>query len=186
VDPNLRRVLSQTVRVEILERIAKRPSSARQIAEATGEPFSKIAYHTSVLCESGCIRPRDPTHTDPGERVYEIASLDNAPPPRLPLSDTTRGEVISSILRRIVEKGRAALAAGTFDGDGSRVSCDSILLDEQGLLETQAILDEAAKRIAATRAETAKRLSQTGAKRVWTTVALAAFESPEDEKSALR
>ncbi len=182
MDPNLRKVLSQAVRVEILERIGKRPSSARQIAEVTGEPFSKITYHTSVLCEAGCIRPLDPTHTDPGERIYELASLESAPS-RLLLSDETRGHAISSILRRIVERGRAALEGGTLDGDGSRVSCHSILLDEQGLQETQAILDDAAKQIAETRAATAKRLSRSGAKRIWATVALAAFESPQDDSS---
>ncbi len=75
MDPNLRRVFSQAVRAEILERIAKRPSSPRQIAELTGEPICKITYHASVLYETGCIRPRDPEPADPGERVYEIAPL---------------------------------------------------------------------------------------------------------------
>lgn len=180
MDPNLRRVFSQAVRAEILERIGKRPSSARELAEATGEPLSKMTYHTSVLRESGCIRAVNPTCEDVGDRVYEIASL--APEPsRLPLSDSTQSHAISSILRRIVEKGRAALEAGTLVRDDTRLSCESLLLDEQGLREAKAILDEAAARLAATRSATAKRLTENGAKGIQATIALAAFESPCDE-----
>jgi hypothetical protein len=180
VDPNLRRVLSQAVRAEILERIAKRPASARQIAEATGEPLSKITYHTTVLCEAGCIRPLDPDQPDPEERVYELASLESYPS-RLPLSDSTRARALSTILRRIVEKGRAALEAGTLERDHSRLSCQSLILDEQGLKETKAILDEAAERIAATRSSTARRLAESGRRGLPATVAFAAFESPRDD-----
>jgi len=183
VDPNLRRVLSQAVRAEILERIATHPSSARQIAEATGEPVCRIVYHTSVLHETGCIQPLDPDHADPGDCVYEVASLMSRPP-RLPLSDSTRGHAISSVLRRIVEKGRAALEAGTLNRDGNRLSCHSILLDEQGMQETTAILDEAAERIAAARSATARRLARSGKKGIRATVALAAFESPPGERPA--
>jgi len=168
--------------VEILERIATRPSSARQIAEMTGEPLCQIAYHTSVLYEAGCIVPLDPAQPDPGERIYEIASLDSAPP-RLSLSEHNRSRALSSILRKIVDNGRAALAAGVLDSENSRLSCHSILLDEQGLREARAILDEAAERIEAARAATAKRLVRDRGKGVRATIAFAAFESPQDEKN---
>jgi hypothetical protein len=185
VDPNLRRVLSQAVRAEILERIATLPSSARQIAELTGEPISRIVYHTSVLHETGCIRPLDPDHTDPAERVYELTEL-VSPPPRLPLSDSTRGKAIASILRRIVDRGGAALEAGTLSRADNRLSCQSLLLDEQGMRETTAILDEAAERIAAARSATAMRLARTGKKGIRATIAFAAFESAPEEGQAVR
>jgi DNA-binding transcriptional ArsR family regulator len=184
VDPNLRKVLSQAVRAEILEWIGKRPASARDIAEATGEPLSKVTYHTSVLYEAGCIRPVDAAARDPAERVYELASLE--PGARLPLSDSTRARALSSVLRRIVERGRAALEAGTLQEHASRLSCDSVLLDEQGLREAQRILDEAAERIAAARSATAKRLADTGSTGIEATIALAAFESPREEKPSQR
>lgn len=183
MDPNLRRVLSQAVRAEILERIATLPSSARQIAELTGEPVSRIVYHTSVLHETGCIRPIGQDHADPGERIYELTEL-VSPPPRLPLSDSTRGKAVASILRRIVDKGGAALEAGTLDRDDNRLSCQSLLLDEQGLRETTAILDEAAERIAAARSATAMRLARTGKKGIQATIALAAFQSAPEERRA--
>jgi DNA-binding transcriptional ArsR family regulator len=186
VDPHLRRVFAQAVRAEILERIGKRPSSARQLAEATGEPLSKMTYHLKVLHEAGCLRPVDAdADVDPGDRVYEVASL-TSEPPRLPLSEAIRDQAISSILRRIVEQGRAALEAGTLGGDSTRLSCVSILLDEQGRQEAQAILDEAAARLAAARAATAKRLSEGRAEAVRTTIALAAFESPPRQKPSRR
>lgn len=179
MDSNLRRVLSQAVRAEILERMATLPSSARQIAEMTGEPVSRITYHTLVLHQAGCIRPLDSDHAEPGERIYELTEL-VAPPPRLPLSDSTRGKAIASILRRIVDKGGEALEAGTFNRADNRLSCHSFLLDEQGLEDTAAILDEAAERIAAARNETAMRLARNGTKGMWATIAFAAFESPSE------
>jgi hypothetical protein len=183
VDPNLRRVLSQAVRVEILERIATHPSSARQIAELTGEPVCRIVYHTSVLRETGCIRPLGPEHTDPGERVYEVTSLTSRPP-RLPLSDSTRDQAIASVLGQILDRGRVAFEAGTLSRDDSRLSCLSMLLDEQGMRETTEILDEAAKRIAATRSATAKCLAGNGRKSIRATIALAAFECPHEGRPA--
>jgi hypothetical protein len=184
VDPHLRRLFAQAVRAEILERIGKQPCSARELADATGEPLSKMTYHVTVLHEAGCIRPIAPrTDEDPGERVYEIASLATEPP-RLPLSAAVRDQAISAILRHIVEQGRAALEAGTLGTDATRLSCVSIRLDEQGQREAQAILDDAASRLAATRAATAKRLSEAGDKGVRTTIALAAFEAPPKEKAS--
>jgi hypothetical protein len=186
LDPHLRKVFAQAVRAEILERIGKLPSSARELAEATGEPLSKMTYHVTVLHRSGCIRPLDPdTAEDIADRVYEVASLD-AEPARLPLSDAIRDQAISAVLGNIVEQGRAALAAGTLGTEATRLSCVSVDLDEQGRREAQLILDEAAARIAATRAATARRLSGGGVKGVRTTIALAAFESPAEEKPSRR
>jgi helix-turn-helix protein len=180
VDPHLRRVFAQAVRAEILERIGKRPSSARELAELTGEPLSMMSYHVSVLHRAGCIRPVDPDSDEaPEERAYEVASL-IAEPPRLPLSETVRDRAIAAVLGRIVERGQAALAAGTLDGDGTRLSCVSARLDEQGRREAQAILDEAAARLAAARVASARRIRNGHATAVRTTVALAAFESPPD------
>ncbi|HYP56577.1 MAG TPA: hypothetical protein VEQ41_09825 [Solirubrobacterales bacterium] len=174
------------MRAEILERIGKRPSSARQLAAASGEPLSKMTYHVTVLHRAGCIRPlAGQAEVDPGDRVYEVASL-GGEAPRLPLSDAIRDQAISSILVRIVEQGRAALEAGTLGTDATRLSCVSVLLDEQGQREAQAILDEAAARLAATRAATAKRLEGGSGAAVRTTIALAAFESPPEEKPSRR
>lgn len=186
MDPHLRKVFAQAVRAEILERIGKRPCSARELAELSGEPLSKMTYHVTVLYEAGCIRPVGPdVEDDPGDRVYEIASLASEPT-RLPLSDAIRDRAISSILLRLVEHGRAALEAGTLGSDTARLRCDAVMLDEQGRREAQAIIDEAAERLAATRAATAKRLSDGGGKGVRTTIALAAFESPAEQKPTRR
>lgn len=185
MDPHLRRVFAQAVRAEILERIGKRPSSPRELADATGEPLSKMTYHLAVLHQAGCIRLIGGEGGDPGDRVYEVASL-AAEPSRLPLSEDIRDRAISSILLRIVEQGRAALAAGTLGTDATRLSCVSVLLDEQGQREAQEILDEAAARLAAARSATAKRLSESRANGVRTTIALAAFESPPEEKPSRR
>lgn len=186
MDPNLRKVFAQAVRAEILERIGKRPSSARDLAAATGEPLSKMTYHVAVLHEAGCIRPLDPgSEAGPSEVVYEVASLFSAPT-RLELSDAVRDHALSSVLRRIVERGRAALEAGTLGEEATHLSCDSLVLDERGRREARAILDEAAARLAAVHSATARRLGEGRVEGVPTTIALAAFEAPPEEKPSRR
>lgn len=184
MDPRLRRALSQALRVEILERIASDPASARQIAEACGEPLTKITYHTSILRDTGCIQPADPTSSDPGERVYEVTTLMPAPR-RLRLSDSTRGRALASVLQRIVDSGIAALEAGILGKrDDSRISCESVVLDDQGWQEAKVIVDEARERLSASRTATSKRLARSGEAGIHATVAFIIFESPADDKSA--
>lgn len=184
MDPQLMRAFSQALRVEVLERIAANPASPKQIAEATGEPFSKITYHVSVLRQTGCIRPAEPTNSDPGDCVYEIATLMPSPP-RLPLSDSTRGHAFASVLRRIVERGLAALEMGTLGKRrDNRARCESMVVDPRGWQEAQTILDEAAERLAAARVAASKRLAKSGEPGIQATIAFAAFESPWDSKPA--
>jgi len=66
------RVLSQPLRVRLLQAIATSPATATQLAARLDEPVAKIRYHTSILCRAGCIQPIDPDD-DPGadERLYE-------------------------------------------------------------------------------------------------------------------
>lgn len=185
VDSQLKRALSQALRVEILERIATSPASPRQVAEATGEPLARIVYHVSVLHRTGCVRPVDPASAETSDCIYELATLLPSPP-RLPLSDSTRGHALASVLRRIVEQGVAALKAGVLGRNpGHEASCESMLLDQQGWEETQAILEEAAQRISSAKAEATRRLAQSGQPGISATVALAAFEeAPEGEPTA--
>jgi hypothetical protein len=177
VDSQLKRAFSQALRVEILERIASAPASPRQIAEATGEPLGRIAYHAAVLRRTGCVRPVDPAGAESSDCVYEVATLLPSPP-RIPLSDSTRGHALASVLRRIVEQGLAALRAGTLGGGVEHTaSCETMLLDEQGWRETVEILEEAAKRVAEAKATAAGRLVQSGKPGSAATVALAVFEA---------
>lgn len=169
--------------MEILERIATSPASPRQISALTGEPLGRIAYHASVLHRTGCVRPTDPASPASSDCVYELATLLPFSPPRLPLSESTRGHALASVLRRIVERGSAALRAGTLGkGPHHEASCESMLLDRQGWEETQAILEEAAERISSAKAKATQRLAQSGQPGISATVALAAFEAaPEAE-----
>jgi len=184
VDPQLKRALSQAVRVEILERIAARPASARQIATLSGEPLGKVAYHTSVLCLTGCIRPAEPAGSDPVDHVYEIATL-MPTPPRLTLSESTRSHLHAAVLRRIVESGSIALEAGTLGNrEDDCLSCESVVFDPQGWREAKAIVDEAMERLAAARSATAKRLARSGEPGIPATIAMAAFETPPDNRPA--
>ncbi len=177
VDSQLKRAFSQALRVEILEQIASGPASPRQIAEATGEPLGRIGYHISVLHRTGCVRPVDPASAESSDCAYEVSTLLPSSP-RIPLSNTTRGHALASVLRRIVDQGLAALKAGTLGSSGEQVaSCESILLDERGWQETLAILEEATARIAEAKAAAAERVAQSGEPGTPTTVALAVFEA---------
>jgi len=170
--------------VEILERIATRPASPRQISEATGEPLGRIVYHTAVLHRTGCVRPVDPASAESSDCVYELATLLPSPP-RLSLSDATRGHLLASVLRRVIEHAMAALQAGVLGRNPDQgASCESLLLDQQGWHETQAILEDAAERIAQAKVAAASRLAESGEPGTPTTVAMAAFESaPDGERS---
>ena len=166
--------------MEILERIATSPASPGQISKATGEPLGRIVYHTLVLHRTGCIRPVDPASPESSDCVYELATLLPSPP-RLPLSDSTRGHALASVLRRIVEQGFEALRAGVLGRNPDHeASCELLLLDQQGWRETQAILKEAAERIAQAKVAAADRLARSGEPGTPTTVALAVFESAPD------
>lgn len=176
VDSQLKRAFSQALRVEILERIASDPASPRQIADATGEPLGRIAYHASVLRRTGCVRPVDPASDESSDCVYEVSTLLPSSP-RIPLSGSTRGHALASVLRRIVDQGLAALKAGSLGSGDQVASCEAMLLDERGWQETLAILEEATERIAAAKAEAAQRLAQSGEQGTPTTVALAVFEA---------
>jgi hypothetical protein len=177
VDSQLKRAFSQALRVEILERIASGPASPRQIAEATGEPLGRIAYHASVLQRTGCVQPIDPESVESSDCVYEVSTLLPSPP-RIPLSNSTRGHALASVLRRIVDQGLEALRAGTLGSNVEQIaSCESILLDERGWQETLAILEEATERIAEAKAAAAARVAQSGEPGTRTTVALAVFEA---------
>jgi hypothetical protein len=180
VDPQLKRAFSQALRVEVLERIANGPASPRQIAEATGEPLARIAYHASVLRRTGCVEPVDPDSADSSDCVYEICTLLPSAP-RIPLSNSTRGHALASVLRRLVNHGLAALKAGTLGASPDHAaSCESMLLDERGWQETQAILAEAAERIAEAKAAAAARLAQSSEPGTPATVALTVFEAAPD------
>jgi hypothetical protein len=182
VDPQVKRALSQALRVEILERIAANPASPRQIAEVAGEPLPRVAYHASVLHQTGCVRPTSPeaAASGPYDCVYELATLLPSPP-RLQLSDATRGHALASVLQRIVEQGLTALQGGTLGRrEDNRASCQSVVLDEQGWQEMQAILEETAGRLAALRAAASRRLAASGEPAITTIIAFTAFEAPAE------
>jgi hypothetical protein len=165
--------------VEILERIASGPASPRQIAEATGEPLGRIAYHVAVLHRTSCVRPVDPANAETSDCVYEVSTLFPSSP-RISLSDSTRGHALASVLRRIVDHGLTALKAGALGGGNQVASCETVLLDERGWRETLAILEETMERIAEAKASAAARLAHGGDRGSPATVALAAFEMAPD------
>lgn len=184
MDPQLKRAFSQALRVEVLERIATNPASPRQLAEATGEPLGRIAYHTAVLQRTGCVQPVDPASAGSSECLYEVATL-LPPAQRMSISHSTRGHVLASVLRRLIELGFAALKAGTLGSTPQPgVSCESVQLDERGWRETEAILAETAERLAAAKAEAARRLARSGESGIPVAIALAAFEAAPDPDRA--
>lgn len=186
MDPQLLRAICQAMRAEILERIAGNPSSPRQIAEITGEELNKITYHMAVLRETGCIRPVDPLDTDRADSVYEMVTLLPSPP-RLPLSDSTRGQAVAAVLQRLVDNGIVALEAGTFEGsDQTRMTCESVVLDEQGVRDIAEIVDEARKRIALAKSANARRNQKNGRPSTRLTISFAAFETPEEHPAHSR
>jgi DNA-binding transcriptional ArsR family regulator len=67
------KVFSHPLRVRILGALGVQPASAMQLSRDLSQPLGKVAYHLSVLCDTGYVEPvegQDPRTQDP---LYESA-----------------------------------------------------------------------------------------------------------------
>jgi len=100
-------------------------------------------------------------------------------PERRQVPRAFRGRVSADILQMLMDRGVAALEAGTLDGhDGSQLSCLPMSVDQRGREKIDAIVSEALKRVLKAERESARRLVKTGDQGITMTFAVAGFESP--------
>lgn len=70
--PQIRKLLSNPLREEILKIIERAPAPVSVIMELTEAPYPSVAYHTRVLCRAGTIYRVENDEFDPEDPLYEL------------------------------------------------------------------------------------------------------------------
>jgi hypothetical protein len=175
------KALSHPTRVRILGVLSYRNISPSDFARESGEVVTNVSYHFRELVKLGFAevvetRPvrGSMEHIYCGTRRAQFGDDDWRELPK-PLQRVITGTVFHDMVGRMGE----AIEAGTFDArDDSHFTWSPIKVDEQGWTDLMAILDRAFGEIGEVEEQAAKRLIDSGASAISTTVALAGFESP--------
>jgi hypothetical protein len=65
------RAIWHPARARIYELLISRPATNAQIVEILGGSLAKVAYHSRVLCQSGCAQVSPSPGQNPDEPLYE-------------------------------------------------------------------------------------------------------------------
>jgi DNA-binding transcriptional ArsR family regulator len=138
LNSNIVKALSHPLRMRILSRLNSGVASPNEMAKEFDESLPLVSYHVRILRELDCI---ELVRTTPRRgaiehhyRALTRAFLDEADWAQLPPS--ARTAVSNTVLTKVVEDVREAVAAGTFDERTERhLSFTPLLLDEQSFIE---------------------------------------------------
>ncbi len=138
-------------------------ASPKSVAHALGAPLGRVSHHVRVLLRLGAI---ELTRTEPRrgatEHYYRAtlnAWLDDEAWGRMP--PDMRRSVSHATLRHLLEHTNLAARGAGFDHPRTHVSYTMLDLDERGVNEIAAVLEEALDRVQAIKAEAAERLGDT-------------------------
>lgn len=181
MDHELRRAFSHPIRASILGILAQGAATPARLAAAIDDRLTRTCYHAAVLRKIGLIKAIG--HGDgpeKAEKSYELVSpIAFAQLEDVDIPPFAQGFVSASTLRKILDKGVAALEAGTLDArEDSHFTCLSVTVDEPGLQDVNEIIDETLKRIAVALSTSSRRIAGSGAKPIPITIVVASFESP--------
>ncbi len=180
MSPNLVKALSHPLRAEIFELLAAERASPSQIAKTLICETKCVFYHVGVLCDLGCLQSAgtEPTQGGGTESFYEASPIAVAEYmlQKLPPS----GSSSAAILRRIIEKGLAALEADTLDVPDSRLGCITATFDQEGFKKVSTILGEKTAAVMQTHRESKARLESGESEPISATIITGWFESPTE------
>jgi hypothetical protein len=192
--------LVHSLRVQILAMVNESPMSPSQFVERGFMPalhyrhysqaLSLASYHFRRLEETGCLKIIE-TFPVRGTVEHIYAGLSHLEPSEdgrreLPVAERARLNRIS--MQGLIARADLAVRAGTFDG---RVECHldwaAISVSEEGWSRLQSILNRAQREIDELGKEAREEARRTGddMARIDATVALLAFETPQDLKVPL-
>ena len=145
LDERLAKALSHRLRVQILQRLDEAgEASPKELDQALGEPVGNVSYHVRILRELACV---ELVRTEPRRgalahfyRATVSPWLDDEQWAALPAA--FRRETLSRTLSEIVQHAATAGREGGFDGPEAHVSRIVLTLDQQGLTQITALLDE--------------------------------------------
>jgi DNA-binding transcriptional ArsR family regulator len=179
IDQDLVRAVGHPIRVRILEALQGRTASPTELSREFRQSLGVVSYHVNALLEIDCI---EQIRTEPKrgtvEHFYTVTPrsfIGHQDWRTAPVS--VRGGVTDEAIRTFVAKVGAAIDADTIDSrEDTTLNWMSMLVDDQGWLETAEILDQARRDIQAVAAESRARLGEADGIPVVT--AMAAFEAP--------
>jgi DNA-binding transcriptional ArsR family regulator len=183
LDLNLSRALSNPLRVRIVCALEEGKAAPRDLASDLGEDLVRISYHLAILVRARCIRVAvTRRHRGAVEQIYEltpVAASGHVTRRHVPAG--IRGHASAPILQELMDRGVAALEAGTLDRDEkSRLSCMPLELDAQGWKQVMEIMDETLERVSAVHEASAHRLRGIERAAIAGTIGVASFELPEE------
>jgi DNA-binding transcriptional ArsR family regulator len=188
IDQRLVKALSHPLRIRILEVLTERVASPIRLSDDLDAGLSHVAYHTRALDKCGCLELVDTaqrrgatehfykasSHSFIGDRVWR----------RVPR--TLLGGVSGATLQSFMDRGVAALEAGTIDGrKDTTLYWTPVLLDQQGWDQLTATMEETVDRVQAIQGESRARLiRRRGRGAISAIVGLASFETPGSREEA--
>jgi DNA-binding transcriptional ArsR family regulator len=186
ITQQLAKALAHPLRVRILTSLQKGISSPNQLAQELGEPLGNVSYHVKTLLEYDCV---ELVKTEPRRgavehfyRATERAFFSDSDWAKIPAS--ARKGISGATLELIGKDATEAMIAGTIDArTDSHVSETSLLLDEKGWKELNAILMDALNRAIEVQEEAASRLAGEKSDSIQTKLAILHFEAADEKKS---
>jgi len=170
--------MAHPLRVQILQILAGRSSSPKDMAKELDQPIADVAYHTKVLLNADCVYLVD-TQARRGatEHFYraKVASGLGAQPWQ-GVPDSVRSSFAAEALESFNSQAVAALEAGTFEKrEGSGITWMPLAVDREGWQELVEILRGIKPKVATLADKCATRRGNPDAL-FPVVVALAAFE----------
>lgn len=186
LDPRLIQALAHPVREHILAVLNERIASAREIGSELGADVSSFYHHIELLEELGFIervasRQRRGA-TEHFFRAQRTLFVDDEAWKAMPAS--LKADLVTCTLQELFDDVLCALEEGTLNArDERHVSWMPGALDARGWAAVRDLMDQTLVQLGSIQKEAAERVAQ-GAERINATVALLAYETPDDDRAA--
>jgi DNA-binding transcriptional ArsR family regulator len=182
VNQALVKSLAHELRAEILAILNERMASPNELAKELDEGLSQVSYHVKVLKDYGVIRL---IKTEPRrgavEHYYRATSrayLTDRDWHELPRS--VRDAMSADLFQMILDDVVASLEGEVFDEREDRhMSWTPMMVDQDGWLEINGIIDATLKQILKVQAASVKRLARSKQDGINMSVAMLGYEVPE-------
>ena len=183
-DPTVAKALAHPLRTRILAALADRTASPSELANELDVPLGVLSYHVRRLTALGFLKLVRRVPRRGAVEHYYTATV------RPRLSDAAWGATpeivkdatLSAALTQVGSEVAAAAAGGGFSASEARLSRIPVTLDQQGLLELAAALDDAADRVNQIESDSRDRLARPDAEEAHgALVVLMGFRRPAGE-----
>jgi len=180
MDRRLIRALGHPLREHILAVLNERTASPKEIGEEIGLGVEDFYHHFEVLEKLDCIEQVDSRQrrgaTEHFFRAKASLFIDDSEWGFVPR--TVRSDLATNYVQLILQDARTAIRGGALGTSDTHVTWLPADLDEPGLREQAALLNDTLASLMAIRARSAQRLAKTGGRGTPWTIAVLGFEMP--------